>query len=201
MCIGQRSSYRYGTEGLWRVGFSLTCLAVHAETTWSSNYRKDPPQAQTLAPTPSPRYPSMPTEGACPSVVCSFCLLPKLRVPGDFIQHLSIPAFLSRAAPPLSSRCDPLSESVSTSASELTSAEFGTLHYGCQGEIASVLFNDGPEAAPFMVTVEMDGGHRMGGAEEQGGKEKLPFEVCGFLAGCTSYAKVACCAASSLFLL
>lgn len=43
-----------------------------------------------------------------------------------------------------------------------------------------MLFNDGPEAAPFMVTVEMDGGHRMGGAEEQGGKEKLPFEVCGF---------------------
>lgn len=43
-----------------------------------------------------------------------------------------------------------------------------------------MLFNDGPEATPFMVTVEMDGGHRMGGGEEEGGKEKLPFEVCSF---------------------
>lgn len=43
-----------------------------------------------------------------------------------------------------------------------------------------MLFNDGPEAAPFMVTVEMDSGHRVGRAEEQGGKEKLPFEVCVF---------------------
>lgn len=45
-----------------------------------------------------------------------------------------------------------------------------------------MLFNDGPEAAPFMVTVEVEGGQRgggggMGGAEAQDGKEKLPFEV------------------------
>lgn len=46
-----------------------------------------------------------------------------------------------------------------------------------------MLFNDGPEAAPFMVTVELEGGHRgSGGAGEHGsggGKEKLPFEVSG----------------------
>lgn len=76
----------------------------------------------------------------------------------------------------------PLCEPVIASASELTSAEFGTLHYGCRGEITSVLFNDGPEAAPFMVTVEVEGGQRgggggVGGAEAQDGKEKLPFEV------------------------
>lgn len=73
-------------------------------------------------------------------------------------------------------------ESVTASASELTSTEFGTLHYGCRGEITSVLFNDGPEAAPFMATVEVEGGQRgggggMGGAEAHDSKEKLPFEV------------------------
>lgn len=81
-----------------------------------------------------------------------------------------------------SSTIDPISEPVTASASELTSAEFGTLHYGCRGEITSVLFNDGPEATPFMVTVEVEGGQRgggggAGGAEVQDGKEKLPFEV------------------------
>lgn len=45
-----------------------------------------------------------------------------------------------------------------------------------------MLFNDGPEAAPFMVTVEVEGGQRggggsMGGAEAQDGKDRLPFEV------------------------
>eukprot|EP00903_Cladosiphon_okamuranus_P009303 g8875.t1 len=78
-----------------------------------------------------------------------------------------------------------LLDGVTASASELTSAEFGTLHYGCRGEITSVLFNDGPEASPFMVTVEVEGGQRgvgggTGGAEAQDGKENLPFEVLTF---------------------
>lgn len=42
-----------------------------------------------------------------------------------------------------------------------------------------MLFNDGPEAAPFMVTVEVEGGQRggMGGADSKDGKERFPFEV------------------------
>lgn len=81
-----------------------------------------------------------------------------------------------------SSTFNAFSKPVTASASELTSVEFGTLHYGCRGEITSVLFNDGPEAAPFMVTVGVEGGQRggsggVGGAEAQDGKEKLPFEV------------------------
>lgn len=67
--------------------------------------------------------------------------------------------------------------------SELTVAEFGTLHYGCRGEIKAVLFNDGPETAPFMVSIDMEGnrGVRAGsaaGTDKKGGKEQLPFEVC-----------------------
>ena len=71
---------------------------------------------------------------------------------------------------------------------ESTVAEFGTLHYGCRAEIKYVLFNDGPEAAPFMVSVDSDGvrGGRgqggTGGGDEQGrskndAKEQLPFGV------------------------
>lgn len=43
-----------------------------------------------------------------------------------------------------------------------------------------MIFNDGPEAAPFMASIEVEGnqgGQGGGGVEEQGGKRQLPFEV------------------------
>lgn len=68
---------------------------------------------------------------------------------------------------------------------ELSAAEFGTLYYGCKGEIKGVLFNDGPEQAPFMAAVEMDGaqagGRGGGGGGGDGEKSEKnyqpPFEV------------------------
>lgn len=78
-----------------------------------------------------------------------------------------------------------------SSASELTLAKFGTLHYGCRGEIKAVIFNDGPETAPFMVSIDMEGnrgvrGGNTAGADKKGGKEQLPFEVCVYVShrGC-----------------
>lgn len=41
-----------------------------------------------------------------------------------------------------------------------------------------MLFNDGPEVAPFLVTVKVEGSHQGGGAEYH--KPKLPFEVSRF---------------------
>lgn len=72
------------------------------------------------------------------------------------------------------------------SATELSKVDFGTLYYGCQGEVKSILFNDGPEAASFCASVELHGaapgGHGWGGGktgveDERRGKDKQPVEV------------------------
>lgn len=74
----------------------------------------------------------------------------------------------------------------SVSATELSKVDFGTLYYGCQGEIKSILFNNGPEAAFFSTSVELHGaapgGHGWDGGktyvkEERRGKDKQPVEV------------------------
>lgn len=71
------------------------------------------------------------------------------------------------------------------SATELSKVDFGTLYYGCPGEIKSILFNDGPEAAPFSASVELQGapgangwdGGKTGVKEKRRGKNKQPVEV------------------------
>lgn len=63
---------------------------------------------------------------------------------------------------------------------ELADVEFGTLYYGCSGEMRCHLFNDGPEFAPFMVTLELER-NRLASAETPGTSggqdEDRAFEV------------------------
>ena len=88
-------------------------------------------------------------------------------------------------APQLASKYLLESLTASMSTSELTTAEFGTLYYGCRREIKYVLFNDGPEAAPFMASVEVDVTPDEHDADEDGrrvnegriGNDRLPVEV------------------------
>lgn len=56
------------------------------------------------------------------------------------------------------------------------------MHYGRVGEIKAVLFNDGPEIAPFMMSVHLEGSNP--GIAEGGGltddseqKGQHPFEA------------------------
>lgn len=104
-----------------------------------------------------------------------------LVVARSIVLQLSEDGVTQPSSPPQLPQC--FSSPGTSSVSQLTVAEFGTLHYGCRGEIKAVLFNDGPETAPFMVSIDMEGnrgvrGGSAAGADKKGGKEQLPFEVC-----------------------